>query len=77
MLLVLGGAALAAAPPSAAAAEPGVLVSHRARADFDLTADPGATAWKTVEGVFADKDRFGKPVPGHRTEIRSRWPTDG
>ena len=23
--------------------------------------------------MFADKDRFGKPVPGHRTEIRSRW----
>jgi hypothetical protein len=73
MLVVLGAAALWAAPPSAAAAEPGVLVSHRARADFELSADPGAAAWKTVEGVFADKDRFGKPVPGHRTEIRSRW----
>ena len=71
MLLVLGGAALWAAPVMAA--EPGVLVSHRARADFELSTDPGAAAWKTVEGVFADKDRFGKPIPGHRTEIRSRW----
>ena len=73
MLLVLGGAALGAAPVSVGAAEPGVLVSHRARADFELSTDPNAAAWKTVEGVFAEKDRFGKPIPGHRTEIRSRW----
>jgi hypothetical protein len=65
--------ALLAPAAAARAAEPGVLVSHRARADFELTADPGAAAWKGVEGVFADKDRFGKAVPGHRTEIRSRW----
>lgn len=72
LLLVFCGALLA--PPAAAtAADTGVLVSHRARADFDLTTDPNAQAWKGVEGVFADKDRFGKPVPGHRTEIRSRW----
>lgn len=73
LLLVLGGAVLWSAPTSVGAAESGVLVSHRARADFELSADPSATAWKTVEGVVADKDRFGKPVPGHRTEIRSRW----
>ena len=72
LLLVLGGAVLWS-PASAGAAETGVLVSHRARADFELSADPNAAAWKTVEGVFADKDRFGQPVPGHRTEIRSRW----
>ena len=73
LLLVLGGAALWAAPASVVAAEPGVLVSHRARSDFELSTDPNAAAWKTVEGVFAEKDRFGKPIPGHRTEIRSRW----
>jgi hypothetical protein len=71
-LLALGGAALAASA-SAAAKDPSVLVSHRARSDFELTTDPKAAAWKGVEGVFAEKDRFGKVVPGHRTEIRSRW----
>jgi cellulose/xylan binding protein with CBM9 domain len=72
LLLVFGGALLAPSSP-ATAADTGVLVSHRARSDFELTADPNAQAWKGVEGVFADKDRFGKAVPGHRTEIRSRW----
>src|SRR4029453_8692131 len=56
-----------------AAADGNVIVSHRARADFALTADPGAAAWKSVEGVVAEKDRFGKVIPHHRTEIRSRW----
>ncbi|HYU42610.1 MAG TPA: carbohydrate-binding family 9-like protein [Vicinamibacteria bacterium] len=66
----LAGAAGAA---SAASADASVIVSHRARADFALTADPGAAAWKSVEGVVAEKDRFGKVVPHHRTEVRSRW----
>ena len=64
---------LLAARGSASASEPGVLVSHRAAADFALTADPESAAWKNVRGVHADKDRTGQPVPGHRTEIRSRW----
>jgi hypothetical protein len=68
--LVLAGAAAAA---SAASADGSVIVSHRARADFALTADPSAAAWKSVEGVVAEKDRFGKVVPHHRTEVRSRW----
>jgi hypothetical protein len=55
------------------AAEAGVLVSRRASADFPLTADPKSAAWKGVRGVYADRDRTGQPVPGHRTEIRSRW----
>jgi cellulose/xylan binding protein with CBM9 domain len=53
-----------------------VLVSRRARADFALTADPRAAAWKGVRGVFAERDRRGAIVPGHRTEIRSRWTED-
>lgn len=66
-LLVL----LAGAP--AHAKESNVIVSRRAKADFALTADPGASPWKGVAGVVADRDRFGVAVPGHRTEIRSRW----
>ena len=67
---VLAGPAAAA---RASAADGSVIVSHRARADFALTADPGAAPWKGVQGVVAEKDRFGKVVPHHRTEIRSRW----
>src|SRR5437764_8898081 len=56
-----------------AAADKGLIVSHRIKADFDLTADPDAKPWKGVRGVFADKGPMGQPAPGHRTEIRSRW----
>ena len=73
--IVFSCAVLAAPAPAAraAAADGSVIVSHRARADFALTADPGAAPWKSVSGVVAEKDRFGKVVPHHRTEIRSRW----
>ena len=55
------------------AAEADLIVSHRARADFDLTADPDSKAWKGVKGVIADHSPQGQEAPGHRTEIRSRW----
>jgi len=71
-LAVLLLLALLAAGP-ALAKESNVIVSRRAPADFALTADPAAAAWKGVAGVIADHDRFGAVVSGHRTEIRSRW----
>src|SRR5579872_1026836 len=52
---------------------PGVIVSHRAPADFALTADPDAPSWKGVTGIFMDKGPKGEPAPDHRTEVRSRW----
>jgi hypothetical protein len=52
---------------------PGRLVSRYAKSDFALTADPGAKPWKNIPGVFAENGPTGNPVPGHRTEIRSRW----
>jgi len=55
------------------AASPGVITSVRAEADFDLAADPEAPHWKQVQGVIAENGPLGDPVPGHRTEIRSRW----
>jgi hypothetical protein len=55
---------------------PGVIVSVRSDKDLPLTADPQAAAWKNVAGVFAENDSFGRPVPGLRTEIRSRWTDD-
>lgn len=74
VVAVLG--AVLSAPAGARPArglEADVLVSQRARADFALAADPGGAAWKGVRGVIADHDRRGATVPGHRTEIRSRW----
>jgi hypothetical protein len=65
MLLMMAAAAFADGP--------GKIVSKRAGGDFALSADPNAKEWKGVEGVFAENDSFGKPVPGYRTEIRSRW----
>jgi hypothetical protein len=51
----------------------GVILSRYSEKDFELTADPEEPHWKNVTGVLAEGDRYGKPVPGHRTEIRSRW----
>lgn len=52
---------------------PATIESRYSAKDFPLTADPASAQWKKVKPVIADKDRFGKPVAGHRTEIRSRW----
>jgi hypothetical protein len=38
-----------------------------------LTPDPNASHWKGVPGVFATRGPLGDEVPGHRTEIRTRW----
>lgn len=52
---------------------PGRIESKFAKADFDLTADPASKNWKGVKGVTAENGPLGKPTPGHRTEIFSRW----
>lgn len=65
MLLAISGVTMAEGP--------GLAGSHRAKADFELTANPAAAAWKNVKGVFAERGPQGEAVPGHRTEIRSRW----
>lgn len=53
--------------------DPGVLVSYRAPSDWAPTADPHAPPWEGMRGVWMERDRRGEPVPGHRTEVRSRW----
>ncbi len=55
---------------------PGIIQSHRAPADFALTADPYAASWKGVTGIFMDHGPKGEVVPGHLTEVRSRWTRD-
>ncbi len=52
---------------------PGLIGSFRAKADFELTADPAAASWKNVKGVFAERGPRDEAVPGHRMEVRSRW----
>ncbi len=64
---------LALCAPAGFADGPGVAVSHRAPADFALTADSDAAAWRDVAGIFMDHGPKGDPVAGHRTEVRSRW----
>lgn len=51
----------------------GVLLTHRAKSDFALSADPHAKEWRNVTGVIAASSPFGKPLPEARTEVRSRW----
>jgi len=55
---------------------PGVIASHRAAADFALTADPDAASWKGVSGIFMENGPKGEVHPDHRTEVRSRWTKD-
>jgi len=50
-----------------------VAQSLRAPSDVGPDPDPGSSFWKAAPVVIADRDPFGKAVPGHRTEIRSRW----
>src|SRR5881628_3838500 len=64
---------LLAAALLAPADGPGVIVSRRAGADFAPTADPEALPWKDVTGIIMENGPKGDPVPGHRTEVRSRW----
>jgi hypothetical protein len=52
---------------------PGVILSRYSKSDSELTADPNSGFWKGVPGVFAENTPQGEPVPGHLTEVRSRW----
>ena len=63
-LLLLGGALYA---------QPAVFDSLKAPSDAPLTADPKSRFWRDVKGIQFETDFYGKPVPNHRTEVRSRW----
>jgi Carbohydrate family 9 binding domain-like len=49
------------------------MLSVRADADVALDTNPTSSFWKDARPVVADLDNFGKRVPGHSTEVRSRW----
>jgi hypothetical protein len=64
-------AALAAIP--AIAADNNLVKSSRAPHDVTLETDLASDFWLSAPRVFAERDSYGKAVPGYRTEIRSRW----
>lgn len=41
--------------------------------DVELGTDPQAAFWQGAESVFVEGDRHGHSVPGHRTQVWSRW----
>jgi len=47
--------------------------SFYSKSDFALTADPNSSQWKSAKGATATSGPRGDVMPGHRTEIRSRW----
>jgi hypothetical protein len=55
-----------------AANEP-YLSSSYSKTDIPLTADPNAKHWRGIAPLVIESDFSGKPVSGHRTEVRSRW----
>jgi len=68
---ILAIALLAAAPLLADG--PGLIESVYSNKDFALSADPAAPHWQGIKGVVAENNQYGKPTPGHHTEIRARW----
>lgn len=66
-LLLFAGMIPAASQPA------GLITSVRAARDASPSADPEAPFWRGVSGVWIENDRMGKPVAGHRSEVRSRW----
>jgi len=59
---------------SAYAADPAAtLSSKRAARDVAADTDPKSAFWRDAPAVFASADTFGRDVPNHRTEIRTRW----
>lgn len=52
---------------------PGIIESLYSAKEFALSADPAAAQWNNIKPVVAENDQYGKPTPGHRTEIRARW----
>src|SRR2546421_947468 len=53
--------------------EPGMFESKHAIQDVPPETDSNSSFWRDAPSIFADRDSFGKVVPGHRTEVRSRW----
>ena len=58
---------------SAAGATPSTAESLYAQEDTALQLEPASDFWKASPPVYLESDRFGKAVPGYRSEVRTRW----
>lgn len=58
---------------AAAASLTGQAESKRSARDTVADTDPGSGFWRGVPGIFVENDGRGNPVPGYKSEIRSRW----
>ena len=67
------GAACLVAVTAALSMGPDQIESKHALRDASADTDPNSAFWRGATPVLAEGDREGNPVPGHRTEIRSRW----
>ena len=67
------GAACVLALTAGLASGSGQIESKQAQRDAPADTDPNSAFWRGAAPVLAEGDREGNPVPGHRTEIRSRW----
>ena len=58
---------------SGLAADSGQFESKHADRDAAADTDPQSAFWRGVPAVMIENDARGNPVPGYRTEVRSRW----
>jgi hypothetical protein len=68
-----GGAALLLALTAGLAIASDQIESKQAQRDASADTNPNSDFWRGAAPVLAERDRSGNLVPGHRTEIRSRW----
>jgi hypothetical protein len=61
---------------SARASDAGTFTSVRASHDVALETNPKSGFWQGSDPIFIVNDNWGKPVPGYRTEVFSRWTKD-
>jgi hypothetical protein len=59
--------------PLVSAVDKGLMESTKALHDVTLGTDPTTPFWRAAHPVYAEKGRYGQPLPRYRTEIRSRW----
>ena len=64
---------LAVTASAAPAASVDVATSTEAAHDIAISTNPAVAFWSQALPIFAEKDKHGRPVPGHRSEVRSRW----
>jgi hypothetical protein len=60
----------------AVAADAGTFISVWASKDVALKTNPKSSFWQRSDPIYIVNNNWGKPVPGYRTEVFSRWTKD-